>query len=222
MKRIGREEYETLVVGSEVLEEDANGLKVVILTDGSFLKLFRIKGIFSSTWFRPHATRFSNNVTQLKTLRIPVPKVMETFRIGHLKMNAVQYEPLKGQTLRDLCAQEGRNSEKLVKLVAEFVASLHEKGVYFHSLHLGNILMLEDGTLGLIDVSDMRIYASSLDEDKRIRNFAHLIRYKQDRTHLEAFGRDYFLQSYSELGAVSVGLTTLWDEFETGQRKSKR
>jgi tRNA A-37 threonylcarbamoyl transferase component Bud32 len=222
MKRINQQEYDALVAGSEILEEDANGLKVVVLSDGTFLKLFRIKGFFSSTWYRPHATRFSNNVADLKSLRIPVPKVLETYWIGHLKMNAVQYIPLNGQTIRNLYAQEGRNSESLVKLIAEFIAQLHQKGVYFHSLHLGNILMLDDGTLGLIDVSDMKIYSKTLNADKRLRNFTHLIRYKQDRTQLEAYGRDLFVQGYADSDSVNEKLNQLWDEFESGQRKSKR
>jgi tRNA A-37 threonylcarbamoyl transferase component Bud32 len=230
MKRIDQAEYDALVAGAEILEEDANGLKVVILSDGTFLKLFRIKGVFSSTWIRPHATRFADNVAVLNSLRIPVPNVVETFWVAHRKNSAVQYEPLKGQTLRDLCSQEGRNSETLVKRVAEFIAGIHDKGVYFHSLHLGNILMLEDGSLGLIDVSDMKIQKKKLSFKKRIRNLTHLIRYAQDREVLSEFGKDVFLSAYlpgvstSTHGSreFSNSFNVLWEEFEAGTRQSKR
>jgi hypothetical protein len=76
------------------------------------------------------------------------------------------------------------------------MAQLHEQGVYFRSLHLGNVLVLDDGEFGLIDLADMRIYPSSLSSSLRLRNLRHMQRYTVDRRwlfedHFEALLKGY-------------------------------
>ncbi|WP_336145611.1 lipopolysaccharide kinase InaA family protein, partial [Klebsiella pneumoniae] len=66
--------------------------------------------------------------------------------------------------------------ESLIERFGRFMAQLHERGVYFRSLHLGNVLLLEDGEFGLIDVADMRIFPSALRNTLRQRNLKHMQR----------------------------------------------
>src|SRR5690606_35574721 len=64
--------------------------------------------------------------------------------------------------------------------LAEFITHLHECGVYFRSLHMGNIVLTPDNQLGLIDISDMRCLGRPLSRRMRDRNYRHLLRYEND------------------------------------------
>jgi hypothetical protein len=44
----------------------------------------------------------------------------------------------------------------LLDSLARFIRHLHRQGVYFRSLHLGNILQLPGGNYGLIDILDLQ------------------------------------------------------------------
>jgi len=71
--------------------------------------------------------------------------------------------------------------------------------VYFRSLHFGNVVLTPDNTLGLIDIADLRCQKRTLSDSKRLRNFAHLLRYKEDRQWL--LGQDAgdtFLEGYRQ------------------------
>lgn len=68
-------------------------------------------------------------------------------------------------------------SDTLVVQLGKFIAELHAKGIYFRSLHLGNIVLTPDGQLGLIDIADMDIYPWKLWFSTRLRSFRHLTRY---------------------------------------------
>jgi hypothetical protein len=96
------------------------------------------------------------------------------------------------QVLQGITAPAVRQA--LIERFGKFMAQLHEKGVYFRSLHLGNVLVLEDGEFGLIDLADMRIYPSSLSPSLRQRNLRHMQRYTVDKRwlfeDLEALLRD--------------------------------
>lgn len=75
------------------------------------------------------------------------------------------------------------------------IAELHNKGVYFRSLHLGNVVQDENGQLGLIDISDMVCSSAPLGRLKRSRNFQHLFRYERDVDNLRPYG-DGFIEGY--------------------------
>jgi len=87
---------------------------------------------------------------------------------------------------------------KLIKSFGTFMAKLHEQGVYFRSLHLANVLVLENGEFGLIDLADLRVYPSSLRKSLRQRNLRHMQRYAEDcgwlfQEHLDALRAGYAL-----------------------------
>lgn len=71
--------------------------------------------------------------------------------------------------------------------------------MYFRSLHFGNVVQTPENQLGLIDIADLRCQRRALSDSKRLRNFAHLLRYKQDRQWL--LGDDAgktFLEGYRQ------------------------
>jgi glycosyltransferase involved in cell wall biosynthesis/tRNA A-37 threonylcarbamoyl transferase component Bud32 len=178
MKKLSKEDYLTLREGAEVIESDSNGDKVLLLTDGTYLKLFRVKRLITSARLRSYSIRFTENAQKLTKLSIPTVSVINTFKIPSIQRSAVHYSPLSGTTLRDLGSDLNKT---LIEKLGAFIRQLHEKGIYFRSLHLGNIVLTPQNQLGLIDISDIKILKSALPEKMRIRNFHHLCRYQKDK-----------------------------------------
>ena len=181
MQPLSREQYDLWRQGAEVLEKDGHGEKVLRLADGTFLKLFRRKSLLSKTAIYPPARRFADNAAELERLGIPCPKVIELYRLSEPYRTVVHYEPLPGQTLRQLLSSDTTLDQlELFARLAEFITHLHELGVYFRSLHMGNIVLTPDNEFGLIDISDMRCLGRPLSRRMRDRNYQHLLRYESD------------------------------------------
>lgn len=161
---------------AEVLEADPWGDKVLRLTDGTIFKMFRRKRLISSTALYPYAQRFANNAAALEKLGIPVPKIIAVVRIPEIARDAVHYQPLAGTTLREM-VRDGLAPDlerELKAAFTKFLISLHDKGVYFRSLHIGNVVCTPDGRLGLIDFSDLRIHPWPLGKYLRARNLRRM------------------------------------------------
>lgn len=197
MKILSETELDTLLHGAKTIEEDGLGLKVACLEGGDFLKLYRRKRLLSSALWSLPARRFANNAKRLQQLGIASPDIEELLLIPGRKLNGVRYRPLPGETLRDrwrTLTDESREAE--VQCFGEFLGRLHQLGVYFRSLHLGNVLYLPDTRFGLIDLSDMQISGKPLPRWKRKRNVRHMLRYHEDAqwlasVHLAALIRGY-------------------------------
>ena len=195
MKKKKKNDYDELLAQSEIIEQDRNGIKVLRLPDGNFLKTFWYRHLVSSRRIYPERLRFSLNAGALKRRSVPTVTVIETVRIPHLQRTGVIYRPLAGRTLRQVAAAGEFNAE-LAGRLGQFVAMLHRKGIHFRSLHLGNVLLCPDGNFGLIDISDMIILPWPLLPDMRMRNFYHLFRYERDFEMLTCAGMREFLEQY--------------------------
>lgn len=197
--------FEHMAANAQVIEEDGLGPKVLRLVDGSFLKLFRRRRWYTSGSFNPYSERFAVNSEQLRTLGIPTPQTLGLYRLED-GSSAVHYSPLPGNTLRQVL--QGITApavrQALVERFGKFMAQLHEQGVYFRSLHLGNVLVLSDGEFGLIDLADMRIYPSSLSLSLRQRNLRHMQRYNEDRRWLFEDHFQALLQGYAATASTSA------------------
>ena len=177
MTTVEHQEYLALKAGAEVLEADLHGEKVLRLSDGTILKLFRRKRLVTSAAWYPYAQRFVDNAEALAQQGVPVPRVIAALRIPDVKRDAVHYQPLEGVTLRQLVRQglDPKTELALKQCFTEFVIHLHALGVYFRSLHLGNVILTPSGQLGLIDFSDLRIYPFSLPVFMRRRNLQRML-----------------------------------------------
>lgn len=200
MQRMTREQYEQLTGAATVLSRDRHGDKVLQLADGRVVKLFRRKRRFSSSLFRPYARRFANAAHTLAQRGIPAVRVHEVLRVPHIQRDIVIYDFLPGRTLREAATEDA----KLMEPMARFLAQLHAKGVYFRAIHLGNVLVLPDGRLGLIDLSEARFRRGPLSLGLRVRNFKPLMRYPEDIAALRAFGLERFLDCYLAASALSA------------------
>lgn len=195
MEHISKAQYLALIDGADVIEQDAFGLKVLDTKKGEMIKLFRRKRFFSTALLKPYAVRFVNHAKQLKVLDVPTININRLLWCGDIKRHIVIYERLEGELLRDVLSDVTDNAEALFQQFGQFIASLHNKGVYFRSAHFKNILVLPDGSFGLIDISDMQIKQHALNLDLRQRNFEHILRYQEDKelvqSHFQAFISGY-------------------------------
>lgn len=189
------DDYLALRADARVLERDRHGDKVLVLADGSYLKLFRRKRLISSAAWYPYAQRFADNALALAGRRIPCPSVIGVVRIPAIRREAVCYRPLEGRTLRELI-RAGEDAPDLRERLGSFVAGLHAAGIYFRSLHLGNIVLTPAGEFGLIDIADLRAGSEPLPAHRRRRNLQHMLRDAADGAWLQPAGDVAFEAAY--------------------------
>jgi hypothetical protein len=203
MVRISGNDYHDLVERSEVIERDRHGEKVIVAPDGHFIKFFRTKRIFSTATIKPYAKRFCDNSQKLGRLSISTVKVRALSYCPENKRYLVKYQPLAGVALRD-ALRNTQEPDVLLTRFAGFLARLHRQGVYFRSIHFGNLIVQPDSEeFGLIDIADMKIRPYPLGILARARNFRHFFRYREDVSALESFGFGRFLDVYFEQAALS-------------------
>jgi hypothetical protein len=189
------QEFNQLCAGARVLEADWRGEKVLLTPDDRIIKLFYPRRRITSARIYPYAFRFWNNARHLRAKAIP------TVHCEQLRYDAthgrylVTYPLLSGTILREGLESGVFDAAQLDGLAA-FLARLHQLGILFRSIHLGNILVLEKGDFGLIDIADMSIRSRSLGLFARARNFRHLLHDRRDRTVLGAFGYGRLLERY--------------------------
>ncbi len=184
MQLLNHEDYLALRHQGKVIEQDGFGDKVIILQDGTFLKLFRRKRLITSAAIWPYAQRFANNAKKLEELGIPCPKIIQVYRIPSIERDAVHYYPLPGTTLRDLYRGDLEYPADLRERFLKFVEHIQDLGVYFRSFHLGNVVLTPEGEIGLIDISDMKIFRRPLSQWQRKRNLVHMVKDGRDQEWL--------------------------------------
>ena len=192
---ISSEEFRRLREGARVLEMDLRGEKVLLTPDKHIIKLFYPRRRFTSATIYPYALRFWNNAQKLHKKGIPTVTCKQLRYDKQNSRHVITYPLLAGTTLRDCLEQSPDNNDYLTRLSA-FLAMLHKKGILFRSIHLGNILVLENGGFGLIDIADMSIQIRPLGLFKRARNFRHLLHDQADRNSLNQYGYERFLRQY--------------------------
>lgn len=126
---------------------------------------------------RPYSKRFIDNAVKLQERGIPTLTVLEYFQLDAAGMTAVLYSPLPGETLRQIANKEGFDWEQNLDPLVALIRRLHTAGIYFRSLHLGNIVVTPDNQMGLIDVADMRFLRAPLSPALARRNLQHFARY---------------------------------------------
>lgn len=204
MQQLATEQFQAWLGSAEVIEKDRHGVKVLRLADGSFLKLFRYKRLFSKNRLISPARRFSRNATQLRNLGIPCPEVIATYNMSNPQRSLVHYTPLAGETLRHLIRKPDQQTTELLHKTGAFIAQLHDLGVYFRSLHLGNVILTPDQHFGLIDIADLVCKKSALSNWQRQRNLRHLLRYDEDWRSLPATALEQLGKGYDEATSTLI------------------
>lgn len=204
---LSHDQFLSLRGNAETIESDGHGEKVLLLDDGSYLKLFRRKRLLSSAAFYPYAERFADNATVLEDRGIACPKILGVYRVTSLHRDVVHYAPLEGRTLRQVHDESEKRA--LRNRFGAFVAELHDQGIFFRSLHLGNVVIAPDGRLGLIDIADLSAEKRALGKRKRLRNFRHILRYPNDRRWLIGDSDGSFFNSYAHAAKLIVTVNEL-------------
>lgn len=181
MRIVTANELQHWLNAGRIIEQDSRGPKVVRLGDGRFLKIFRSRRPWVARW-RPEAKRFAQNAQALEELGIATPKVGESVWLEPSQgVSACVYQPLDGIPLESLFKQQRQLFDAHLSDFAAYINHLHQSGIYFRSLHLGNVLQLPAGGYGLIDFLDLRIKRGPLSKNLIRRNFAHLQGYLKRR-----------------------------------------
>ena len=207
MQKLSLSEYRNLIhqatpLACELVEGQLSH-KVLQLPDQSIVKLFRLKRLLTSARIFPHTKRFQRNVRRIQSFSIPTVKITALYRIPAIKRTAVHYRILTGITIRDHCELTEMDSQ-LAERFGIFFSSLHQKGIYFRSIHFGNMVLTPDDRIGLIDVVDMRFRRGPLRTGLRIRNLRHLFRYDIDIACIAPVRR-IFLDAYCKSGGLGPG-----------------
>lgn len=199
MRIVTAQELESWLTSGKVLEKDARGPKVVELPDGNFLKIFHTRRHPLLARLQPAAARFARNAQRLKQLGISAPQVVELLWLDQRAgLSACLYRPLPGHSIEQLYRQAPRQVTELLPSLAAFIRQLHQLGIYFRSLHLGNILLLPDGQYGLIDILDLQCKRRPLNTWLVQRNFQHL-RHYLSRSKLQAFPLEELIKHYHHM-----------------------
>jgi len=198
MPQLSLSEYRNLIhqatpLACELVEGQISH-KVLQRPDQSIVKLFRLKRVLTSAHLFPYTKRFQRNVRRIKSHGIPTVTITALYRIPAIKRTAVHYRILPGITLRERC-EESEMDSQLAERLGIFFSFLHQKGIYFRSIHFGNMVLTPDDRIGLIDVVDMRFRRGPLRTGLRIRNLRHLFRYDSDIDILTPF-RHNFIEAY--------------------------
>lgn len=182
MRIVSAQELESWLASGKVLEKDARGPKVVALENGLFLKIFHTRRHPLLARLQPAAKRFAENSHQLQRLEIPAPEVQELLWINKSAgLSACLYRPLPGASVEDIYNQNPDDIITLLPALARFIRTLHRRGVYFRSLHLGNIIQLPEEQFGLIDILDLQFKGRQINPWLVQRNLRHLQHYLNRR-----------------------------------------
>jgi len=196
MRIVTAQELESWLDHGEVLERDGRGPKVVKLPNGLFLKIFHTRRLPLLARLFPFAKKFTHNVELLHNEGIPAPEVVETFWIDKSKgLTGCLYRPLPGIPLEELHRKDPGQLLSALPELARFIKALHCKGVYFRSLHLGNIILTPNGEFGLIDVLDLRKKSRPIGQNLARRNFRHLENYLA-RKKIQDFPLEQLMEAY--------------------------
>lgn len=197
MRIVPANELQDWLSHGELLEKDSFGPKVVRLADGRLLKIMRSRRAPFLARLLPSAQRFSRNAQRLQQVGIATPLIDENLWIDRDKaVSACLYQPLPGEPLDSLFRHDKPRFMSLLPQLAAYIYRLHQRGIYFRSLHLGNILLTPDGDFGLIDFLDLRFKRAPLSKGLVKRNFEHLRGYLQ-RRKVEGFPWDELLAAYA-------------------------
>lgn len=194
-------DYTDILAQSQVLFSGKRGPRLLATQDDHIIKLFPQRKWLSSNRLRPYAKRFVHNASRLAQLGIASIQTKRFGKILGTTTHFVEYQKIPGQDIREQLQNGAAIS--LLNEIAQFVGKLHQQGVFFRGIHLGNILQQSDGRFALIDITNMSFKSKALPLRYRQRNLLHLLRYQEDKAIFDAYGIMRFLAYYFQ----SAGLT---------------
>lgn len=223
LEQINATEFEQLIAGGRVVEtHPLAGAKVLIHdAQNTVVKIFyrpqnvvRLKYLFYKQRFQ----RFADNAQELLARKVTAPKMLGLYRYHSPEFTAdiLHYEKIPGIDLRVLLKESKTN---LMDPFIAFWAHLHEQGIFFRGIHLGNIIE-HHLDFGLVDIEDCHFYNRPLSLYVRGRNIAHVFKRTKDRPVLppiDAFMSIYFQSA--KLNRLQQNILTPWVKLLLGHYK---
>jgi len=212
MQTLTEAQFQSFIQDASLMKSDRHGPKVYRRPDEIYVKLFRQRRQFSLAAIWPYAERFHRNSLTITRRGFDTIKVDAMYTCPEIDRTMVVYKELKGELLHD--ALEKDLSRERIEQLAGFLAALHDKGIYFRSIHMNNIVLQPGGTLGLIDIADVRFRWHALGALRRVRNLCHLLNIQHGPQLLYVDGKlNYFLDTYlrfAKLGFIRKALFTFF------------
>lgn len=198
MKTLGREQLSQFIRENKLLDGTIERPGIMLTPAGEIVKSFYRRKIISTATFFPQAHQFQASGLKLIKRDIPAPVVKEIIYCEDIPVHMVIYDRLEGVDVRELCGSTGVGC---LSQLPGYLAHLHDLGVYFRAIHLGNILIYGD-VISLVDISDLSVANSSLGIFKRARNLAHLFNSEDDKAYFVTYGVGKFIQEYIEVSGI--------------------
>ena len=198
MNKITRQELDALCLNGKAIDLQGGYPCVVLHPDGTITKIWAVKKRFlSSNTLSPYSRRFVDNAAKLKNRGVTVPEILDHAAVEHSHIKTVTYRSLPGKSIRDLLKEEPDRVN--IQSLCQYIHSLHEKGIFFRSIHLGNIIQLPGGDYGLIDFTDVTFFKHLVPLARRAANIAFPLRYSEDIQRIEEAGLANIPESYLEI-----------------------
>ena len=202
METISKAEFDALANSSKVLVGTDYRVGILLTPENDIVKCFYHRKLISRSRLYSKAERFAANAALLAQRGINAPQIKRVFNCPDLPMEAVTYGLMDGVDLIEELAQGDYTS---LAALPEYLVHLHNKGIFFRAIHLGNVLKLASGEFGLIDFSDLKCHSGSLGAYTRARNLAHMMNTTADEVFYIQFGINKFITAYldaAKLGSV--------------------
>lgn len=176
--------------------------KMVSAMNGEYIKFFYDQRGLHWSSFRPKARLFVSNAERLISFGLVAPIARRFSYCPETSAWIVIYPRLPGEDLRSIGTVDGLQG------LAAYMARLHQHGVYFRGIHLGNVLMSKT-EFGLIDIAGMTIWRRELNIWQRLRNIGRFLSFPEDVKLFADFGIERFVIEYCNAAGL-VGWKRAW------------
>jgi len=199
VKTISQQELDALCKNGKAIDSKGGYPAVIIHPDDTVTKIWaRKKGFFSSSTISPYSNRFIKNAAELTRRGVIAPEIISHAKLEHSHVRIVTYRSLPGESIRELLKENPTQVD--IPRLAEYIFQLHEKGISFGGMHLGNIIQCpNDQGYGLIDFTDVKFHSKHLTLEQRARNLAVPMRYSKDVQRIKEAGHPDMVQSYLDV-----------------------
>jgi len=199
MKSITQAELDALCQNGRAIDNKGGYPAVVIHPDDTVTKIWaRKKGFFSTNTISPYHKRFVNNAKELNRRGIVVPEILNQAKLELSHVRIVTYRSLPGKSIRELLEEDPTQVD--IPSLAKYIYQLHDKGILFGGMHLGNIIQLpDDHCYGLIDFTDVHFQSKALSIKQRASNLSVPLRYPKDIARIQKAGHPDLQTCYLQI-----------------------
>lgn len=190
---MNKQEFNNLCQQGELLKGSYERPRVMLYRGQVVKFLYRKTNIFSRKKFINIAKKIKRYAAKLAQLEIPSITITSLKYYASKHCDILAYKEIPGVSLLDTL-NNGADIAKVISELAKYVATAHEKGLFFGDLSLRNIIETQNQQLALIDIQDLKFYKKSVPITKRVFDLVNL--FKEALAVFVAFGAQQFFVLY--------------------------